>query len=280
MDEESSTKSAPGSEEENYFISLSDLMTGVVFIFVILLCAFAFDYKQAHEGAERARLALAGSTAGESSDAKDGKDAKHGEAGPKISPLAEYLRDRDRVFGETLQNFVDRLRKHGIRVEIDQRNGIVRLPEGLLFASGKADLNAAAIQALSVLAEELDPLLERANAPASKFHLEAVFIEGHTDNIAIQTTEFHDNWDLSTARANRTFRALIRARPALELYLNPASVRLLGVSGYGPNRPVDPADTLEARAKNRRIDLRFLLANPSADEIAEIERQLKKSTAP
>jgi len=43
---------------------------------------------------------------------------------------------------------------------------------------------------------------------------------------------------------------------------------------------VDPADTLEARAKNRRIDLRFLLANPSADEIAEIERQLKKSTAP
>jgi len=173
MDEESSTKSAPGSEEENYFISLSDLMTGVVFIFVILLCAFAFDYKQAHEGAERARLALAGSTAGESSDAKDGKDAKHGEAGPKISPLAEYLRDRDRVFGETLQNFVDRLRKHGIRVEIDQRNGIVRLPEGLLFASGKADLNAAAIQALSVLAEELDPLLERANAPASKFHLES-----------------------------------------------------------------------------------------------------------
>lgn len=32
-------------EEENYFVSLGDLMTGVVFIFVILLVGFALEYR-------------------------------------------------------------------------------------------------------------------------------------------------------------------------------------------------------------------------------------------
>jgi hypothetical protein len=46
----------PDEPEENYFVSLSDLMTGVVFIFVILLCAFAFHYQTEAKAAKTARV--------------------------------------------------------------------------------------------------------------------------------------------------------------------------------------------------------------------------------
>ena len=75
---------AESSEEENYFISLSDLMTGVVFIFVILLCAFAFNYHAAQSGAEedkkKAKVA-------QDKAAKSQKKAEDLEAGAKAQNI-------------------------------------------------------------------------------------------------------------------------------------------------------------------------------------------------
>jgi flagellar motor protein MotB len=288
MDDKTQSTEEQAPEDENYFISLSDLMTGIVFIFVILLCAFALDYQRAHAEAEKTLKEARGETEQAIKDAHDARnrDGKSGtastqlvKADPQISPLASYLQKRGQAYHDALHAFVARVQSHGMRIEIDDDLGIVRLPEKMLFNSGEAKLQDAAKVALPDLAEALDALLANATAPDAQFRFEAVFVEGHTDDVNISNGAFRDNWYLSTARANVTFHELVRTRKQLEDYRNPAGVPLLSVSGYGPNRPVDRAKSAEARARNRRIDIRFLLAPPSAEEIKVLDQQIKQLKA-
>lgn len=262
--------------EENYFVSLSDLMTGVVFIFVILLCAFAFHYqteaqaaKAATDGlidaqgaamvakgdAERAELAAAQAQA----------DAQ--QKGAKIDALSKLLSERDEALKTILSGLVDKLTERGVRVLFDPATGVIRLPEELLFAPANDTLSESGKRGLAVVAEELAPVLSRGCAEGSTFQLEALFVEGHTDSDPIRSSRFADNWDLSAARATNTYRALIEAKPELESFKNPSNLRVLGVSGYGENRPVARNDTEENKKSNRRVDLRFLMAHPTDSEL-------------
>ncbi|MEM9641913.1 MAG: peptidoglycan -binding protein [Pseudomonadota bacterium] len=74
-------------------------------------------------------------------------------------------------------------------------------------------------------------------------------VDGHTDNIPIFGGAFADNWELSQARALSVVRYLIAVQDI------PAD--RLAANGFGEFQPVDPADTDEARARNRRIELKF-----------------------
>lgn len=75
-------------------------------------------------------------------------------------------------------------------------------------------------------------------------------VDGHTDNLPLgPTAAFADNWALSQARALSVVRYLTEELgfPAFRL----------AAAGFGEYRPVDPANTPEARARNRRIELKL-----------------------
>ena len=75
-------------------------------------------------------------------------------------------------------------------------------------------------------------------------------VDGHTDNIPItRQEEFADNWELSQARALSVVRYLVD-------FLGFPPGRL-SANGYGEYQPLNPADTPEARAQNRRIELKL-----------------------
>ena len=286
--------------EENYFISMSDLMTGVVFIFVILLCAFAFHYqteaRKAAEDKAEAIVSKAKATVAEekaqreevksesAKQAADKAEADAREKGRKIDALSKLLRERDDSLRAILSELVDKLAARGVRVLFDPATGVIRLPEELLFDRGSDVLREVGKKGLAVLAEELVPILRRGCAEGSTFRLEATFIEGHTDADPIRSPRFVDNWDLSAARATNTYRTLIAAKPELEAFLNPAGLRVIGVSGYGENRPVAPNDTDEHKKNNRRVDVRFLMARPTDAELERARREIdgadKLSTPP
>ncbi|MFZ3326655.1 MAG: OmpA family protein [Methylocella sp.] len=108
--------------------------------------------------------------------------------------------------------------------------------------------------------------------------LEAVFIEGHTDDRQIafrMKNGIGSSWELSTERAIATFKALVQQAPSLASIDNDSHLRILGVSGYAENRPVSSEDTEEARASNRRIDLRFLMATPNTEELDRVRRNVE-----
>ena len=75
-------------------------------------------------------------------------------------------------------------------------------------------------------------------------------VDGHTDRTPVSpSSPFADNWELSQARALSVVRYMIESEGL------PAD--RLAATGFGEYRPVDPGESPEAFAKNRRIELKF-----------------------
>ena len=114
----------------------------------------------------------------------------------------------------------------------------------VLFASGSDVLAPAGQDQLRQLADTLQEL-------ASEFPEDLNWIlriDGHTDRIPINTPEFPSNWELSAARAISVLK-----------FLSDQGIpeRRLAATGFGEFQPIDPADNIEARKRNRRIELKF-----------------------
>jgi chemotaxis protein MotB len=115
----------------------------------------------------------------------------------------------------------------------------------VLFPSGASDLlpegRAQIAQVAQILAEVSDDIPEGIDW--------ILRVDGHTDNIPVSGGAFADNWELSQARALSVVRYMVN-----QLGFPPER---LAATGFGEYRPVNPANTPEARAQNRRIELKL-----------------------
>jgi chemotaxis protein MotB len=111
------------------------------------------------------------------------------------------------------------------------------VPDPVLFTSGDASLN-----------ETVYPMLDGIIKIAKHSDL-AIQVEGHTDNIPIETVRFPSNWELSTMRAVNILRYLQKSGGI------PPN-RLVAV-GFAENQPMAGNETPEGRQKNRRIEILF-----------------------
>ena len=282
---------APG-QDESYLVSVSDLMVGLLFLFIIILMAFALNFRSAEDAAqatleelvverdaltlERDRLEL--DRAGLAED----RDRLLAER-DRLAEITGRLMARDAERAELLSRIKAALAARGLEVEVDLESSILRLPESLLFASADAELSATGQAAIVILAEVMTELLPcyvgaAAGRPCPGGPLdvlEVVLIEGHTDDRPIRGGPFADNWALSAARARNTYLALTAAAPGLDALANASGAALLGLSGYAERRPALDARTEDARRVNRRIDLRFLARGPDAQALAELMASLE-----
>jgi chemotaxis protein MotB len=114
----------------------------------------------------------------------------------------------------------------------------------LLFPSGEAALTADGERRLAELARTLRKVT--AGIPAD---IDWVLqVGGHTDRRPIRTAQFPSNWELSTARALSVVHFL--AGQGIE-------PRHLAAAGYGEHYPIDSADSEDAWARNRRIEIKL-----------------------
>jgi len=120
---------------------------------------------------------------------------------------------------------------------IEERGLVVSIQETLLFESGSADITARARDIL----EKISTVL--AVAPNQ------IKVEGHTDNLPINTAKFPSNWELSVIRSTNVVHILQH---------DGISPDRLSAAGYGEFRPISSNDTDAGRGKNRRIDLIIL----------------------
>jgi chemotaxis protein MotB len=136
-----------------------------------------------------------------------------------------------------LDTVVDALRSSQLqdRIEVVVGSGDVSLEisDSILFAPASAALSETGTGLLDEVAALLQTL------PYS-----SLSVEGHTDNVPIQTARYPSNWELSSARAAAVTRALI------EMGLSPDRIRAIG---YGETRPRDDNGTEAGRARNRRV---------------------------
>jgi len=147
------------------------------------------------------------------------------------SPLARIYTD--------LKALADQLnRKHDIAVAFSAKGLVMRLSDKALFDAGKAVISPAAVG-----------LLQKIGAIIAQTDYE-VRVEGHTDDVPIQTAQYPSNWELSTARAVNVLRYLI------ETY--PISSKRISAVGFGEYQPLVANDSPQHRARNRRVEIVFL----------------------
>ncbi|MDW4549430.1 peptidoglycan -binding protein [Defluviimonas sp. D31] len=116
----------------------------------------------------------------------------------------------------------------------------------VLFEPGSADLAA---EGRSQIANVATTLQELAVAIPSEIDW-IIRVDGHTDNLPLSGFgQFRDNWELSQGRALSVVRFL-------QGQLGFPPERLVA-AGFGEYHPVAEGDTPEARAQNRRIELKL-----------------------
>ena len=276
-----------------YLISVSDLMSGLLFVFLITLVAFVINFRIATQtqetAAEAARVELDQATQArlqaleEKLRAEAERDAAREEKA-KLETVRDDLTNARALREQMLEDIRTRLAKRGIRVEVDHEHGVLRLTENAIsFPSGKAELTQTERDKLIDIGAVLMQVLPCYSAaqPAdcdarTRGKLEAVFVEGHTDNVPLTGGRYRDNWELSAQRAMYTYRVLEETEPGLSTLANDLEQPLFSVSGYGDGRPVVEHTEPMPEPRNRRIDLRFIMAPPASSVDPEPVRALRE----
>ncbi len=133
-----------------------------------------------------------------------------------------------------------------VGLTIDARGLIVTIvTDQVLFASGSADLAAAGVPILDVVAQAL------AAVPND------ISIEGHTDSRPISNSRYRSNWELSTARATSVLQYLL---------LHGIDAKRMTPAGHGDTMPVGDNATVEGAAQNRRVEI-IVKATVSLDPV-------------
>ena len=121
-----------------------------------------------------------------------------------------------------------------VRVLETSRGVTIEINDSVLFSPGQALLQPALTKAMHAIAEVLAPT----DFP--------ITIEGHTDNVPINTAQFPSNWELSAVRATTVLRLFADA--------GVAGQRLTAI-GYADTRPVESNAQADGRARNRRVTI-------------------------
>ncbi len=183
-------------------------------------------------------------------DALDASEGRDRESKTKIADLGKRLNvalaQRVQELNRYRSDFFGRLREIlSDRADIRIVGDRFVFQSEVLFSSGSGDLNPDGKLQMLKVAEALITIGREIPDDINW----VLRVDGHTDDIPISGGgRVRDNWELSSARATSVVRYFIsEGVPAKRLV----------AAGFGEFQPLEDADTNEARAANRRIELKL-----------------------
>ena len=149
--------------------------------------------------------------------------------------VKQKRRDKMRNVAQDILEVMAPLIEQGkVRVIETSRGVTIEINDSILFSPGQALLQPALVKAMGAIADVLAPT----DFP--------ITIEGHTDNVPINTLQFPSNWELSAVRATTVLRLFVDSGVAPD--------RLTAI-GFADTRPVEPNLLADGRARNRRVEI-------------------------
>ena len=240
---------------EEWMLTYMDTVTLLVTLFVMILSFASFDtekYKIFSHGMSLAKYG-SGIMMGTLSIRDNLTEKKQAiPLSPSISESqkteSESESERVEMHDKVLAALQDQINQQGLDndIVIREREGTVEMEinESVLFPAGSADLSEMGLSVLVRLSNLL------------KTHSGTISVEGHTDNLPIETDLFPSNWELSGGRASSVVRRLISSG------VDPLRLRIIG---YADIRPLADNTSPDGRQRNRRVNivLEFPAQSPS-----------------
>ncbi len=169
----------------------------------------------------------------------------------KLQELVEKTENNAMDMAAKLEN---EIRSNMVEIETRGRKIVIRVQEKGSFSSGSAQLQTEFFPVLDKLIELLAGI---------EGH---IAVEGHTDNIPINTAKFPSNWDLSVARALEVAHGLFDD--------GTLDQKRFTITGLADTKPLVPNDTPEGRARNRRVEI--ILQEPTDPGLKEDIRKAQE----
>ncbi|NLK73554.1 MAG: OmpA family protein [Clostridiales bacterium] len=228
-----SKSGAPG-----WMTTYSDMMSLLLTFFILLYSFSSLDAKKFQDVANALQAVLTGQSNitifDESTPADTSVDA----------PVA--VPDED-DFEYEIQEVYEQVKKYleqegldaQVSVTMNKRGISIDIKERVLFDLGKADIK----QESKVILDKVGQLLKIIDRD--------VVVEGHTDNLPINTFEFKSNWELSVIRAVNVLRYFVEVQG-----IDP---RRISATGYGEYQPITSNETDAGKAMNRRVNILLLV---------------------
>ncbi|WP_374367199.1 flagellar motor protein MotB [Stutzerimonas sp.] len=212
-------------EQEAWLITYLDMLTLLLVMLVIML---ALAGKGEGQQSEPAMVEATQQAAGNQLVALQPSASPIPSIVPLPAPAADTQQD------DTSEAKPDLALGDDIEVIVNDGSISFRISSEILFGSGRAELEDAGLDVI----DRLVPTL------AAGGH--RIIVEGHTDNLPIQTERFPSNWELSASRASSVVR-----------YLQLAGIEStrLSATGYADTRPLADNGDEQGRASNRRVEL-------------------------
>ena len=235
------------TEVENpYWLSFSDIMAGLLVIFILASIALILELAQIKAQAMSA---------------------------------IEELNKAEQVRRDLLHEIRDRLNAQGVPVTLGDDETVLRLPESVLsFDPGQFKIpNDKAFQQRARLIGQV--IHESIQKDQRWKYLDTLFVEGHTDNRPFSNRRLKGNWGLSAFRAIALWDFWNSELPddkRLAQLKNKDGNFLFSVGGYAETRPIQIIQETKAqRRRNRRIDIRFTVVKPSMENFQKIRQVLE-----
>jgi len=184
-------------------------------------------------------------------NAQDKKEQISEFVAQKMMEMEDEAESKAEEIAEKMQTEVA---KDMVEIETKGRKIVIRIQEKGAFSSGSATLQDEFIPVLDKLIDILESI---------EGH---IAVEGHTDDIPIQTLMFPSNWDLSVARALEVAHGLFD-----DGYIKQDR---FSVAGFSDTLPLVPNDTPENRRKNRRVEI--ILQEKTDKQVKEELREESK----
>ncbi len=130
-----------------------------------------------------------------------------------------------------------------VSIETNGLQIIMRIEEKGSFNSGSAILKPGFESVLNKISE---------SAAQAKGNIR---VAGHSDDIPITNNSYRSNWELSSSRAVTVAHYMLKNKAVL-----PGRI---AIEGYADTKPLMPNDSVENRAKNRRVEIILIQEDPT-----------------
>lgn len=250
------------ANHERWLVSYADFITLLFAVFVVLYAMGQSDKKKVEEVMQSIQASFGMATAGAMAPKVNVIPSKSINLMPSLKPELSIMpggksgrgqgksRAEEKDFRQIKSSIEAYLVKQGaqnkVSLNITRRGLIVSLKEAGFFDSGQAQIKPEAYELINTISE----VMTQYNNPLR--------VEGHTDNVPINSSQFPSNWELSTTRATNGLKYLIK-----HFDVDPDKI---SATGYAEFRPIADNTTPEGRGKNRRVDLVMLSSDGERGE--------------
>jgi chemotaxis protein MotB len=251
------------SAADNWLISYADMMTLLLFLFIILYQVAAQKSKSV-QAAPAAAASAVSSASSQSPAGASGKAASYyyisksssavssaapaksspGAAGKKSSARtgsrsktaagAKSSGGKSPTYGE-VKAFANSSLGSNVSVKQTQTGIVFDIQAEVLFDPGKSQIKAGSFSLLNRIANYLKSLPND------------IIIAGYTDNQPVHNSSYQSNWELSCDRAAKVLRYFTDTEK-----LSPERFQAVG---YGEYRPIADNATANGKFQNRRVEI-------------------------